>query len=130
MEKYEIKDNGAKAAKNIKLILAGLVIGFLNGFFGGGGGMLLVPALAAVLKTSVKQSHATAIAVILPLSVVSAAVYIIKGIEFTSAFLSVTGGVVLGGIIGALLLKKLSGKTLSVIFYLVMVAAGLKMIIS
>lgn len=130
MVKYQNKKKSEKIAKNLKLIGVGLVIGFLNGFFGGGGGMLLVPAVSLVLKTSVKQSHATAIAVILPLSIVSAAVYLIKGIELTSAFTPVTGGVILGGIFGALLLKKLSGKVLSLMFYILMIIAGLKMIIS
>ena len=54
------------------LLLCGAIIGFLNGFFGGGGGIVCVPLLQKVLNLSSKESHATAIAVIFPLSFVSA----------------------------------------------------------
>lgn len=107
----------------------GAVTGFANGFFGGGGGMLLVPALAAVMKLGEKQSHATAIAVILPLSAVSAAVYAAKGISAGAYLSPITAGVVAGGIIGAVLLSKLSGKAIGAIFYIVMIVAGIKMFI-
>jgi uncharacterized membrane protein YfcA len=128
---YKFKNEKAKQkfAKIAKLVTVGLIIGFVNGFFGGGGGMLLVPALGWVLKTSVKQSHATAIAVILPLSAVSALIYFLKDVELASnLFFSVTGGVLMGGALGAVLLKKLSPKGLSIIFYFVMIVAGLKMV--
>ena len=36
--------------EKIWLILSGSVIGILNGFFGGGGGMVCVPILEKVLK--------------------------------------------------------------------------------
>lgn len=129
MDKYAVEDKGKGSARVAALLGAGLLIGVINGFFGGGGGMLLVPALGWLLKTSVKQSHATAIAVILPLSAVSAAVYLLKGVEITSTFTPVTAGVIAGGIAGALLLKKLSSKALSLVFYLLMVVAGVKMIV-
>lgn len=113
----------------IILILSGLVIGALNGFFGGGGGMLVVPVLSLVLKMEEKNSHATAIAVIFPLCLISGIVYLVKG-----AFnLHVGGpssiGIIIGGVIGAMLLSKLSNNFLKFLFYGVMLAAGIKMVI-
>ena len=46
----------------------GLVTGFANGLFGSGGGTIVVPAMERFLKVEEHKAHATAIAVILPLS--------------------------------------------------------------
>lgn len=52
----------------------GLGVGLLNGLLGAGGGMVLVPLLAA-LGLGGKESHATSLLVILPLSLLSAGLY-------------------------------------------------------
>lgn len=112
------------------LPLSGLFIGFINGFFGGGGGMLLVPSLRFIGGIDQKKSQATAISIILPLSLVSALIYTFKGIYDIKVGLAAGGGVILGGIAGAFLLKKLSNKYLSIIFYALMLAAGIRMVFS
>ncbi len=109
-------------------ILVGAITGFINGVFGGGGGMVVVPMLRFILKYSEKQAHATAILIILPLSIASGLFYSAYGKVDVGVFLPVAMGVVVGGIVGALLLKKLSAKWVSVIFCLVMAAAGAKML--
>jgi uncharacterized membrane protein YfcA len=111
------------------LILSGLGIGAVNGFFGGGGGLLCVPVLSGVLKLPAKQAHATAILVILPLSAVSAAVYAFSGSWEWGTGLSAMAGITAGGILGALLLKKLPGKIIGVVFALMMIGAGIRMMI-
>ncbi|MGI6701087.1 MAG: TSUP family transporter [Christensenellales bacterium] len=108
----------------------GLFIGFINGFFGGGGGMLLVPSLKFVGGVDQKKSQATAISIILPLSLISGLVYTFKGVYDLGIGLSVGGGVIAGGVLGACLLKKISNKALAVIFYLLMLAAGIRMVIA
>ena len=114
-----------------KLLLAicGGVIGLINGFFGGGGGMVCVPALEKFALLSQKQSHASAIFVILPLSVVSGLVYFANGFVPIDLLFTVGTGVVVGGIIGALLLKKLTSKIIQFVFVLVMFVAGVRLII-
>lgn len=114
--------------KSLFLVVISLAVGFLNGFFGGGGGMLAVPALHYVEGLPEKESHATAIGIILPLSILSGAVYLIKGAFPVFDGLMAGTGVLAGGILGALLLKKLSNKVISSIFYLVMIGAGIKML--
>ncbi len=106
----------------------GMIIGFINGFFGGGGGMVAVPLLEKALKLDNKRSHATAIAVILPISVVSSIVYALETRIDWINLLYVTIGVVAGGIVGAFLLKKLSGKVVRIIFVIIMLAAGIRML--
>ena len=116
-----------KYIKGIFDVLSGALIGFVNGFLGGGGGMLVVPYLEYVQKFKEKSAHATAIFIILPISLASSFVYIFSGrIETTDALL-ISGGVFIGGVIGALLLSKLSDKWIGIIFSVLMIAAGVRM---
>ena len=61
--------------KNIKNILWGIPIGFVNGFFGSGGGVVAVYVLKRVFKLEDKKAHATALSIILPLSCASLFMY-------------------------------------------------------
>ena len=62
-------------------VVFSVMVGFVNGFFGGGGGLLCVPTLEKVYKLDTKRSHATAICVMFPLSVVSSIIYLINSIH-------------------------------------------------
>lgn len=115
--------------KYIVYALTGISIGFLNGFFGGGGGMVAVPMLQNVLKFDVKKSHATAIFIILPLCLTSVITYYLAGSFDFSQGWYVCLGVVAGGILGAVLLKKLNSKIVEYIFSLLMIVAGVKLAI-
>ena len=108
----------------------GSIIGFINGFLGGGGGMIAVPILEKIKKLDNKKAHATAIAVMFPLSVVSAFVYTLT-IEFNWLILVILAvSVTAGGILGSFLLKNLSGKVIRIIFAFLMLGSGIYMIIS
>ena len=118
--------------ENIKeklyLILTGVVTGLANGFFGGGGGMIVVPLLTFLLYMKAKAAYATAIAIILPVSIISAVVYFLKGSFNFPVGIPSGAGVVLGGIAGAWLLGKLSSKWITRIFAVIMLAAGVKLL--
>lgn len=109
-------------------LIGGLIVGFLNGFFGGGGGMIVVPLLMFLLHMEEKKAHATAIFVILPLCIISSLVYILQGSMNWSQLLFCTIGFVVGGTFGALILKKINNKVLRIIFSVIMVGAGVKML--
>ena len=64
--------------KKCKRTAIGLVTGFANGLFGSGGGTIVVPAMERFLGEEEHKAHATAIAVILPLSLLSLGVYLWK----------------------------------------------------
>ncbi len=116
------------SAKNKWLLVAlSAVAGFVNGFLGGGGGVIVVALLLAVVKLHQKYAQATALLVILPLTAVSAAVYIFKGNVDWMPTLWATLGVIAGGAAGALLLNKLKGNVAKIIFALVLIAGGIKM---
>lgn len=124
------KDNKkSQFKKKLELILSGTFIGFLNGFFGGGGGMICVPILQKVLNLDSKKAHATAIAIIFPLSLISAFIYVYNGVIQSLPLLATTIGVVSGGLLGAFALKVLPPKAIKIIFALIMFVGGIKLII-
>ena len=72
--------------------LGGGVTGLLNGLFGSGGGMVAVPLLEhGGLEPA--RAHATSIAVILPLTALSAGSYLFSGsVDFSGALPYLLGG--------------------------------------
>lgn len=115
--------------EKMQCVLFGAVAGFVNGLFGGGGGMIVVPLLTFFLKMQSKKAHATAILIILPMSIVSGLLYASNKSLDLSLTIPTAIGVTFGGLIGALALNKLSNKWVSIIFSIVMAIAGLKMLI-
>lgn len=108
--------------------LLGLLAGAVNGLLGAGGGMLAVPLLTGAEGLPAKKAHATAIALILPLSAVSTLVYALTGGGSYAAEMPAAAGVFAGGIVGALLLSKAPAALLTELFYGVMMFAGIKML--
>lgn len=122
-------DKKFSTKQKILLVLSGAVIGILNGFFGGGGGMVCVPILQKVLSLDAKHSHATAIVVIFPLSLISAFIYVFNGYIQSFPLLTIGLGVVLGGITGAFALKFLPPKIVRLIFAVIMFIGGIRLIL-
>ena len=115
-----------KTKKIVMLVVAGAFIGVVNGFFGGGGGMICVPALLLTGLTN-KRAQATAILIMLPISIASGIIYYTNGFIKWNYVLYTALGSIAGGIIGAFLLKKLSNNILKYIFAIVVIGAGIKM---
>jgi hypothetical protein len=112
-----------------KQIAIGLITGFANGLFGSGGGTIVVPSMERFLGVEEHKAHATAISIILPLSLLSLAIYCWKtDVQWSIALWASTGGIA-GGIVGAKLLSKISGLWLHRIFGLFMITAALRMIL-
>lgn len=129
MIKLNKKEKKLNIIKKIALIFASAIVGFINGFLGGGGGSLVVPCLQSFSGLEEKPAHATAIAIILPLSIVSGIIYFLRGDFILGQGLAITAGVVLGGILGAFILKAINAKLLSIMFYGIMIFAGVKMLL-
>ncbi len=112
----------------ITLLLCSAFAGLANGFLGGGGGVIVVTLLLTVLKLPQKKAQATALLVILPLTAVSLVVYLLNKSVQWDILLYSTLGVFLGGIVGALLLNKLKGNTAKILFAVLLIAGGVKML--
>lgn len=126
-ENVDSKEEKVKniSVNKIKIILLGVVTGFLSGLFGSGGGMIAVPGLVYLIHTSEKEARAIAIFSILPMTITSMIFYRKAGeIDFKLGALCGIGGIV-GGIIGAKMLKKISDKYLVLIFIVFIIYASI-----
>lgn len=91
-----------------KWAITGGLAGLANGLFGSGGGLFLVPLLTRWGGLEQRKSFATSVAVILPLSLVSAGVYLAKGgLDLGGALPYLAGGA-LGGILSGLCFRRVS----------------------
>ncbi len=109
--------------KNGRKVVCGSVVGLANSLFGGGGGMLAVPMLTGTGMDE-KQAHATAILVILPISLFSFILYVIRGFFDAGVLIPTAVGVLVGGILGAKWLGILPTKTVNIVFAFLQLAAG------
>ena len=82
--------------------LTGAAAGAVNGLFGAGGGMLLLPLLHRLTDLREHEAFACSVCTMLPLSVVSLVVYWLRGGEFLTAALPYLAG-------GALLMVWMTG---------------------
>ena len=118
-----------KNIKKLHILLLGVLIGGINGLLGGGGGMIVVPALTKFFGFSQKEAQATALFVILPISIASSIIYIThNSINFAQSW-PVLIAIVIGGAGGALLLNKLNNKIVRVIFIGLILISGVSMLI-
>lgn len=120
--------NKLSFGKIVKFLVGGILVGVANGLFGGGGGMLCVPLLLLAGLDN-QKAQATAILIMTPISIASVIVYYTSGyIDITNAIFVGVGSIV-GGLLGANLLKKFSNITLQYIFAIIMLLAGIRMVI-
>ncbi len=112
--------------KKFKEITGAIIIGIVNSVVGSGGGILAVENLSKI-GLSVKKSHATAISVILPLTIINALIYYRKGyIDVINSIIYIIPGI-LGALFGAKIMLKIKENLLSKAFAVFIIYAGLRM---
>ena len=110
----------------LKKLGGGFTVGIINGMFGAGGGIIAVPLLRKFGMND-KESHASSVAVILPLSVFSAVLYILDGrVKLSEGLPYVLPGLI-GAVLGTLFLSKISPKWLHAIFGALIIYAGIRL---
>ena len=107
--------------------LGGFGAGVINGLLGAGGGMVVVPLLSA-LGVRGKKSHATALMVIVPLSLVSAVLYLVQGRVTVMDALPWLPGSLLGAYLGSRLMPKISTGWLKLVFGGLMLWGGIRLL--
>lgn len=106
--------------------LAGAAAGVVNGFFGGGGGQVLVPLLAGKCGLDQRKAFATSVAVIAPLCALSAGIYWFRGqLDLALALPYLIGGLA-GGFVGGRVFQKLSMVWLRRAFALLILYGGVR----
>ena len=114
--------------KVVLLCVCGLVAGFLSGFFGIGGGVVIVPILV-LLGFTQKSAAATSLVAILPSACVGVIAYLVSGaIHYPSAIL-LACGVIVGAQIGTKLLVLLPEKVLRWAFVAFLALVGVQQLI-
>ncbi len=89
--------------------------------------MLAVPLLKKS-GLNQKSAHANAVAVILPISILSAILYLVKGTMTLSDSLAYIPTGLLGSVIATFALQKFSNKILQKIFSIFMIYAGIRLL--
>ncbi len=113
--------------KGLKFVF-GFLIGLINSLLGACGGILTVAALKKSGETP-QKAHANAIAVILPITIVSAIYYLYKGhVTLQESLVFIPGGF-LGAIAGGIILPKIPERVLKKVFACFVIWAGIRMIL-
>lgn len=114
--------------KNLQFMIIGFLVGLGAGYFGIGGGFLIVPSLV-YLGLNIVDAIGTSL---LPVSIfgfTTAAGYsIFDQIDWIIALLFITGGIA-GGKAGSLISSKLSNDKLSKVFSLLLIVVAIYIII-
>jgi hypothetical protein len=109
-----------------KVLGFGLGTGIFSGFFGIGGGFLIVPGLIASTKMPMINAVGTSLVAVAAFGLATAANYALSGlVDWPLAGIFIAGGIV-GGMFGTVAAKRLSGRgTLTTVFaILIFVVAG------
>lgn len=105
----------------------GLAAGMLGGGLGVGGGIILVPLLIwAGLDRH--RAHATSLAAIILIAVAGAVSFGYSGELRLDVGLSIGVGGVIGSVVGANAMNRMSARSLTIVFGLVLLIAGLRMV--
>jgi uncharacterized membrane protein YfcA len=124
------KTNNAPSTLNrSRLALIGLLVGFVTGFLGAGGGFLIIPALLFFANLPMKQAVGTSLFIIFINSLIGFSGDIINGIPIDYTFLlTLTSIAVFGMLIGTQLSKKIEGSKLKPAFGWFVLIMGLYII--
>ncbi len=109
----------------------GLATGTLSGFFGIGGGFLIVPALMLATGMSIMNAVSSSLVAVTAFGLTTAASYAWSGlISWQLAGLFIAGGIA-GGLIGTRLARHLSARrgALNIVFAAVIIAVALYMLV-
>lgn len=121
---------GQKVAQTIKMGLGGAGAGILSGFFGVGGGFIIVPLLIMIFSMPYPKAVGTSLASIFMISLTAATGAFIKGISIDAfLFLPFVGGGLIGMLAGSALVNSIPEKLTKMIFASITITLALFMLI-
>lgn len=112
--------------KKIRLRLAAVLAGTLNGLFGGGGGMALLPLLSRESNLQGRVLFANSVAIMLPISMASLAASLLSAPLPLRESVPYLAGGALGAVLGGLFFDRVSTVWLRRLFALFLIYAGIR----
>lgn len=113
----------------MKFAVIGIIAGAVNGLFGSGAGMIVLPMLSSKLGMEEVEARGTTLMSVLFLSIISSIFYIKNIEDFNFLWFIIAGGI-LGGTIGAKVIVYAPKRYLQIGFGVFMIITGLKMILT
>lgn len=110
------------------IYVIGILGGFVSGFFGSGGGLIILPALIRILKIDELKARGTTLISILIAILVSAIFYTKYNYFDLTLSIKVAVGGIIGGFMGAKLVNKIPKFWLAFIFDIFLIWAAINMI--
>ena len=115
---------------SIRIAAIGLLVGFITGFLGAGGGFLIIPALLFFANLPMKQAIGTSLLIIFINSLIGFAGDVLKGNEIHyELLLTISAIALIGMFIGTYLSKKTDGAKLKPAFGWFVLVMGIYIII-
>ncbi len=115
----------------LSLVIIGLLAGFLSGFVGVGGGILIIPLLIVFLSLSQHQAQGTTLFALLPpIGILAAINYYKAGHVKWEYALIIALTFVVGGYFGSKLSLSLPSSTVRRVFGIIMLLGSIKLIFS
>ena len=114
------------------LILGGLAAGFVNGLLGAGGGIIVIYVLTRTFGEEIAKKNAVfgyALCVMLPISVLTCALYASRGYMSPEGFGVFAIPALLGGFLGGVLLGRLDTAFLKKSFAGLVIISGIIMMV-
>jgi uncharacterized membrane protein YfcA len=117
MIKKSDSDKIVKEISFLQLSFIGLIVGFITGFLGAGGGFLIIPALIFFAGLEMKQAIGTSLFIIFINSIIGFGGDVINGIQLDYKLLFIISSIAIFGMfIGTHLSKKIDGSKLKPAF--------------
>lgn len=107
--------------------LIGIVSGVISGLLGVGGGIVMVPAMIALMKVDAKIAIGTSLAVIVPTAMMGTYKHFIQENVDWRVFLMLAPLAIVGGYCGAHLAEQLPDATLKRLFGIFVIVVGVRM---
>ena len=113
----------------MQLVLIGLAAGFFSALFGVGGGLIVVPLLLVVGRWQQRPAMATSLAAIGIIAIAGTVSYGLHGELKPGAAAIVGVPAAFGAVGGAALQQRITNRTLSILFALVLAGLGVKLLV-
>jgi uncharacterized protein len=116
-------------ARTARAVAVGVLAGVTSGLFGVGGGVVIVPALVALLAFDQRRAHATSLTAIAPIALAGVVGYATGGEVDWTVGAAISAGGVAGAVVGTRWLRTVSVPTLQLAFAAVLVVTAVRMVV-